>query len=86
MSREGNNLRVNFKIGHFAHNLLSTGRMFDAGCDIVYSHSDGCYLGWITPNGTYVKVPMVMKRNIFGVPANVHRDMEDAKSEINTVK
>ena len=58
-----------FQVGPFSRNLLSTGKVFDAGFDIVYSHDKGCFVGITRPDGTYMKVPMIRKKNTFGVAA-----------------
>ncbi|CAK0799166.1 unnamed protein product, partial [Prorocentrum cordatum] len=70
--------RADFKIDPTARNLLSTRRVFDAGFDVVYSHSDGCFVSYTRPDGRCVKVPMTRKRYTFAVPASVRRDMEAA--------
>eukprot|EP00959_Pyramimonas_sp_CCMP1952_P325332 6809576-Pyramimonas_sp.AAC.1 len=78
--------QANFKVGPFARNLLSTGRVYDAGFDVVYSRNDGCYVGYSKPDGRYVKIPVVRRKNTLGVPASVRKDLEDAKEVVKETK
>ncbi|CAK0812368.1 unnamed protein product, partial [Prorocentrum cordatum] len=78
--------KANFKVGPFARNLLSTGRVYDAGFDVVYSHNDGCCVGYSKPDGRYVKIPMARGKNTFGAPASLHKDFEDAKEVAKETK
>ncbi|CAK0861993.1 unnamed protein product [Prorocentrum cordatum] len=78
--------KANCKVGPFVRNLLGTGRVDDAGFDAVYSHNDGWYVGYSKPDGRYVKIPMVRRKNTFGAPASVHKDLEDAEEVVKETK
>ncbi|CAK0857111.1 unnamed protein product, partial [Prorocentrum cordatum] len=54
--------RANLKIGPIARDLRSTGGVFDAGFDVVYSRSDGCFVGYTKPTKKCAKRAQMGKR------------------------
>jgi len=72
---------TNFQVGPFSRNLFSTGKLFDAGFDIIYSHELGCY---VKKGGR--QVDMTRKGNVFGLTAKTFDTIYEAKAALKSTK
>jgi hypothetical protein len=60
-------------------NLLSVGKLYDGGFDIVISKRLGTYMGKMQESGNYERMELSRRRNIFGIEVEPCASREEAK-------
>ena len=72
---------TNFQVGPFARNLFSTGKLYDAGFDIIYSHELGTY---VQTSGK--RVEMTREGHVLGLAAKTYETITEAKTALKLAK
>lgn len=75
------NAITKFQVGEsVGRNLLITGKLHDAGFDVAYSHTVGCY---VEKNDR--TVDMIRRGNVFGLNAKTYKAIKEAKAALKLI-
>ena len=84
------NAKARFQIGNFSKDLLSTGKVHDAGFDVIMSRKHGCFIGKgdlsIVTGNDYKKVCMERRGNTFGLRVRTQDPLQVLHGKVEPVQ